>query len=110
MVMTKVSCLSILAIQSNCSHTSVRKVYGAVGRDFGMNLNSLGKNPDDIGYVNQHGLGRKHIFHSVKQSLERLQLDYIDLLQCGSQKCNQDATAYGLQVIGLTRKHQSQKL
>ncbi|KAF7350352.1 Aldo/keto reductase [Mycena venus] len=32
--------------------------------------------------VNQHGLGRKHIFDSVKHSLIRLQLDYIDLLQC----------------------------
>lgn len=52
-------------------------------------------------YVNQGGLSRKvskssgsrlqcvplivrlqHIFESVKHSLERLQLDYIDLLQC----------------------------
>ncbi|KAF7356074.1 Aldo/keto reductase [Mycena venus] len=32
--------------------------------------------------VNQHGLGRKHIFDSVKNSLTRLQFDYIDLLQC----------------------------
>ncbi|KAI0308747.1 Aldo/keto reductase [Amylostereum chailletii] len=32
--------------------------------------------------VNQHGLSRKHIFESVKHSLERLQLDYIDVLQC----------------------------
>ncbi|KAI0319692.1 NADP-dependent oxidoreductase domain-containing protein, partial [Amylostereum chailletii] len=39
-------------------------------------------NLDTIGYVNQHGLSRKHIFDSVKQSLERLQLDYIDVLQC----------------------------
>jgi len=33
-------------------------------------------------YVNQYGMSRKHIFESVKHSLERLQLDYIDLLQC----------------------------
>ncbi|KAJ6624048.1 NADP-dependent oxidoreductase domain-containing protein [Mycena sp. CBHHK59/15] len=39
-------------------------------------------NPDEMGYVNQHGLSRKHIFDSVKHSLERLQLDYIDVLQC----------------------------
>ncbi|THH13537.1 hypothetical protein EW146_g6692 [Bondarzewia mesenterica] len=39
-------------------------------------------NPDGAGYVNQTGLSRKHIFSSVKQSLERLQLDYIDVLQC----------------------------
>ncbi|CAK5274675.1 unnamed protein product [Mycena citricolor] len=38
--------------------------------------------PDASGYVNQHGLSRKHIFDSVKRSLERLQLDYIDVLQC----------------------------
>ena len=57
--------------------------------------------PDEWGYVNQHGLGRKvviyltfhvallltfflfqHIFESVKHSLERLQLSYIDVLQC----------------------------
>ncbi|KAJ3526593.1 hypothetical protein NMY22_g10102 [Coprinellus aureogranulatus] len=31
-------------------------------------------------YVNQRGLSRKHIFDSVKASLERLQLDYIDVL------------------------------
>lgn len=33
-------------------------------------------------YVNQQGLSRKHIFESVRKSLERLQLDYIDVLQC----------------------------
>ncbi|KAJ7301931.1 Aldo keto reductase [Mycena albidolilacea] len=32
--------------------------------------------------MSQHGLSRKHIFNSVKHSLKRLQLDYIDLLQC----------------------------
>ncbi|KAJ2913956.1 hypothetical protein MD484_g6461, partial [Candolleomyces efflorescens] len=37
---------------------------------------------DENGYVNQHGLSRKHIFDSVKLSLERLGLDYIDVLQC----------------------------
>ncbi|KAJ7903311.1 Aldo/keto reductase [Mycena olivaceomarginata] len=37
---------------------------------------------DSEGYVNQYGLSRKHIFDSVKHSLQRLQLDYIDLLQC----------------------------
>ncbi|KAG8731273.1 hypothetical protein FRC11_004599 [Ceratobasidium sp. 423] len=34
------------------------------------------------GYTNQFGLSRKHIFESVKRSLERLQLDYVDVLQC----------------------------
>ncbi|KAJ7928819.1 aryl-alcohol dehydrogenase [Mycena leptocephala] len=37
---------------------------------------------DSDGYANQYGLSRKHIFDSVKHSLRRLQLDYIDLLQC----------------------------
>ncbi|KAJ3902063.1 aryl-alcohol dehydrogenase [Lentinula edodes] len=37
---------------------------------------------DGTGYANQHGLSRKHIFASVKQSLECLQLDYINVLQC----------------------------
>lgn len=40
------------------------------------------QNKDKAGYVNQYGLSRKHIFDSVKASLERLQLDYIDVLQC----------------------------
>lgn len=37
---------------------------------------------DSKGYVNQYGLSRKHIFDSVKKSLDRLQLDYIDVLHC----------------------------
>ncbi|KAJ7625801.1 Aldo/keto reductase [Roridomyces roridus] len=32
--------------------------------------------------TNQYGLSRKHIFDSVRDSLKRLQLEYIDLLQC----------------------------
>ncbi|KAG8867523.1 hypothetical protein FRB97_003235 [Tulasnella sp. 331] len=32
--------------------------------------------------ANQRGLSRKHIFESIKHSLERLQLDYVDVLQC----------------------------
>ncbi|KAG1722574.1 aryl-alcohol dehydrogenase [Suillus lakei] len=48
------------------------------------------KNLDQNGYVNQHGLSRKACFQSIsstssqacKKSLERLQMDYIDVLQC----------------------------
>ncbi|KAJ7596448.1 aryl-alcohol dehydrogenase [Mycena floridula] len=40
------------------------------------------KKADAAGYANQYGLSRKHIFDSVKHSLKRLQLDYIDVLQC----------------------------
>jgi len=58
------------------------KVYNTVAREYGTNFMRVGGKPDELGYVNQHGLSRKHIFDSVKRSLERLQLDYIDLLQC----------------------------
>ncbi|KAI0628904.1 Aldo/keto reductase [Trametes polyzona] len=42
----------------------------------------LGKKPEELGIINQYGLSRKHIFDSVRASLDRLQLDYIDVLQC----------------------------
>ncbi|KAF9565585.1 Aldo keto reductase [Agrocybe pediades] len=58
------------------------KLYNTVARDFGTNMITLGKDPNTLGYVNQRGLSRKHIFQAVKHSLERLQLDYIDVLQC----------------------------
>ncbi|KAB5594609.1 hypothetical protein CTheo_1931 [Ceratobasidium theobromae] len=38
--------------------------------------------PPNADYPNQNGLSRKHIFEAVKHSLERLQLDYVDVLQC----------------------------
>lgn len=57
------------------------KVFFPVGHTTNVRFESLG-DPDKKGYVNQHGLSRKHIFDSVKKSLERLQLDYIDVLQC----------------------------
>ncbi|RDX41307.1 aryl-alcohol dehydrogenase [Lentinus brumalis] len=58
------------------------KVYNPVPSDPSMNLVALGKKPVEVGIINQHGLNRKHIFDSVKASLKRLQLDYIDVLQC----------------------------
>ncbi|KXN85849.1 Versiconal hemiacetal acetate reductase [Leucoagaricus sp. SymC.cos] len=60
----------------------ITKVHATVARDSGTNFFSNGLNPDEHGYVNQHGLSRKHIFDSIKHSLERLQLDYVDLLMC----------------------------
>ncbi|KAG9017560.1 hypothetical protein FRB90_000765 [Tulasnella sp. 427] len=60
------------------------KVYGTVARAqseqglWGQGFDYLGRRR----YANQQGLSRKHIFESVKHSLERLQLDYVDLLQC----------------------------
>jgi len=56
------------------------KVYFMVGREVGASVTS--GSPDQNGYVNQHGLSRKHIFDSVDLSLKRLDLDYIDVLQC----------------------------
>ncbi|KAG9094822.1 hypothetical protein FRC06_010447 [Ceratobasidium sp. 370] len=55
------------------------KVYAPVARNMKENL--FGADVDQQGYVNQHGLSRKHIFEAIKHSLERLQLDYVDVLQ-----------------------------
>lgn len=57
------------------------KVFYTVGRT--VNTPYLdGDEQDKQGYVNQHGSSRKHVFESVKRSLERLQMDYVDVLQC----------------------------
>jgi len=55
------------------------KVYFTVREDGGPPL--MG-GADELGFVNRHGLSRKHIFASVKDSLKRLDVDYIDVLQC----------------------------
>lgn len=52
------------------------KVFGTVAPA----INIAWANAAD--YPNQNGLSRKHIFESIKHSLERLQLDYVDVLQC----------------------------
>lgn len=57
------------------------KVFFVVGRTPQESYINVPR-PEAAGYVNQTGLSRKHIFDSVKKSLERLQLDYIDVLQC----------------------------
>ena len=72
-------------------------------KEYGARLWGTGKTPEDVGIINQKGLNRKvrpvvcvpvsreanamivllqHIFDSVQASLKRLQVDYIDLLQC----------------------------
>jgi len=59
------------------------KICFAISKDAGSRTNlMLVPNPDTMDYVNQYGLSRKHIFNGVKVSLKRLQLDYIDVLQC----------------------------
>ena len=60
----------------------LRQLFSPVCKEYGMNLMALGKKPEEVGIINQKGLNRKHIFDSVKASLQRLQVDYIDLLQC----------------------------
>lgn len=55
------------------------KVFSIVGQS---PERYLGKTPDQDGYVNQRGLSRKHIFESIKASLERVGLEYVDMLQC----------------------------
>ncbi|KAF8152591.1 NADP-dependent oxidoreductase domain-containing protein [Crassisporium funariophilum] len=57
------------------------KVFYTVGRTIDAKF-LQGSDPDSEGYINQHGLSRKHIFESIKHSLKRLQLDYVDVLQC----------------------------
>jgi len=57
------------------------KVWGPVGKNPQGEMLNL-KGIDSVGYVNQYGLSRKHIFEAVKHSLERLQLSYVDVLQC----------------------------
>jgi aryl-alcohol dehydrogenase-like predicted oxidoreductase len=57
------------------------KVFGVCGRGL-ENAHALSNDErEQAGYVNQFGLSRKHIFDSVDASLQRLGLDYIDLLQ-----------------------------
>jgi hypothetical protein len=65
-------------------HTSSRafpQLHFVVFRDL-AECSWGGQDFDSRGYVNQYGQSRKHIFDSVQLSLKRLQLDYIDLLQC----------------------------
>ncbi|KAK7692844.1 hypothetical protein QCA50_004479 [Cerrena zonata] len=58
------------------------KLHAPVAKVYDTNLFAISGTLEDIGLVNQYGLSRKNIFAAVKASLERLQLDYIDVLQC----------------------------
>ncbi|KAG9568133.1 Aldo/keto reductase, partial [Aureobasidium melanogenum] len=57
------------------------KVFAPVGFGLEEPLFMSEEEKNAKGYVNQYGLSRKHIFESVENSLKRLDLDYIDLLQ-----------------------------
>lgn len=62
------------------SFVVMTKVYGELLPE-GLPEEARGK-LDKYGITNFRGLSRKHIFDSIKASLERLQLDYVDLYQC----------------------------
>jgi len=57
------------------------KFTGVVGRTPGEIVYKPSVAEQELRYVNQWGASRKHIFDTVKASLKRLQLDYIDVLQ-----------------------------
>jgi aryl-alcohol dehydrogenase-like predicted oxidoreductase len=56
------------------------KVYGEVSSD-PSRFTFVNPSPPSPSSVNNKGLSRKHIFEAVEASLERLQMDYIDLYQ-----------------------------
>lgn len=57
------------------------KVHMVVLKDKGIHMSTV-KDADAEGYANQHGLSRKHIFDSIKASLKRMDIEYVDVLQC----------------------------
>ncbi|OJJ50679.1 hypothetical protein ASPZODRAFT_126601 [Penicilliopsis zonata CBS 506.65] len=57
------------------------KVFNPVGRGNDKVIRISEDERNNLGYVNQYGLSRKHILSAVDASLKRLGLDYIDLLQ-----------------------------
>ncbi|KAJ7447183.1 aryl-alcohol dehydrogenase [Mycena latifolia] len=63
-------------------HSLPRDEIVVMTKVFGYSAWNKPKEADGARTTNQRGLSRKHIFESVKNSLTRLQLDYIDLLQC----------------------------
>lgn len=57
------------------------KCYGYVGEEPGIRGFIYPETRDAKDYVNQGGLSRGAIFNAVNKSLERLETDYLDLLQ-----------------------------
>ncbi|KAG8971665.1 hypothetical protein FRC05_010921 [Tulasnella sp. 425] len=54
----------------------------AVSREQGTLWGAPEEKLERLRYTNLHGLSRKYLFAAIKNSLERLQLDYVDLFQC----------------------------
>ncbi|KAF8699209.1 Aldo/kereductase family, partial [Rhizoctonia solani] len=70
---------------ANMYSNGLSEVMLPVGKEHNLSSEALFVGDAELeakGYTNQFGLSRKHIFDSVKRSLERLQLDYVDVLQC----------------------------
>ncbi|KAJ6596994.1 aryl-alcohol dehydrogenase [Mycena vulgaris] len=81
------------------------KVYFTVGREPGVAFLGKGENPDNAGYVNQHGLSRKHIFDSVKHSLERHRFDYDTPIEETMQALHDVVKAGYVRYIGMSSCH-----
>lgn len=60
--MTKV-CATIVTQLSQ--HHYLQQVYNVVGREYNVHQIAGRKDPDQNGYVNQHGLSRKACFQSI---------------------------------------------
>ncbi|KAG8894888.1 hypothetical protein FRC01_012692, partial [Tulasnella sp. 417] len=58
------------------------KLFAPVGRGEEQIASKPVQELESLRYTNQFGLSRKHIFESIKHSLERLQLGYVDVFQC----------------------------
>lgn len=58
------------------------KAWTAVSREPGTLWGAPEEKLERLRYTNQQGLSRKYLFAAIKNSLERLQLDYVDLFQC----------------------------
>ncbi|TBU37459.1 Aldo/keto reductase [Dichomitus squalens] len=58
------------------------KLWSPIANDFKKDFTEPSAKPEEAGIINQKGLSRKHIFDAVQASLKRLQVNYIDLLQC----------------------------
>ncbi|PBK73411.1 aryl-alcohol dehydrogenase [Armillaria solidipes] len=65
------------------------KVFHPVSRNMDERIDGkAAEYADTHRYANQYSLTREHIFDSIKKSLERLQLDYIDVLHCQEYDTN----------------------
>jgi aryl-alcohol dehydrogenase-like predicted oxidoreductase len=79
--------IGVLSGRGNRStHTEGTVPYLKIGRRFWLcqskRLEPKGEQLPASFVLSRFTIPRQHIFDSVKHSLERLQLDYIDILQC----------------------------